>query len=97
MKFDALGLDVDDDEAREIANDLYQLLLDAGHDVEGVAPILNARYAADFYVWDHSTESVVQTFDTNRAAENRAACGDHLEAVDARPLTASDDEERGQP
>jgi len=40
----------------------------------------------DWYVWDHSRESVVQTFDTRRAAQNRAARGDDLEAVDARPL-----------
>jgi hypothetical protein len=40
----------------------------------------------DWYVWDHSTESVVQTFDRRRAAVARADRGDDMEAVDARPL-----------
>ena len=45
----------------------------------------------DWYVWDHGSESVVQTFETRRAAQNRAARGDDLEAVDARPLGTVED------
>jgi len=48
-----------------------------------------------WYVWDHRTESVVQTFDTRRAAQNRAACDDDLEAVDARPLGTAEGDGEG--
>lgn len=42
MRFDVHGLDVDDDEARDVANALYQFLSE-GYDVEGVAPVLVDR------------------------------------------------------
>lgn len=42
----------------------------------------------DHYVWDHSTETVAETFETRRAAETWAAeHGPEYEPVDARPLT----------
>lgn len=39
-----LGLDVDDEEAGAIANEVYELLDDRGHDVEGVAPVLSDQF-----------------------------------------------------
>lgn len=43
MRFDVHGLDVDDDEARDLADRLFVLLDDAGYDVKGVAPVLRER------------------------------------------------------
>lgn len=40
LRFEALGLDVEDDEARELSNKVFQILRDAGHEAEGVAPVL---------------------------------------------------------
>ncbi|MFD1588518.1 hypothetical protein ACFR9U_16185 [Halorientalis brevis] len=40
LAFRVLGLDVDDEETREIANEMYELLTERGHDVHGVAPVL---------------------------------------------------------
>ncbi len=41
QQFDVHGLDVDDDEAREVANAIYATLEDKGYDVDGVAPVLH--------------------------------------------------------